>query len=249
MNKLQFLLQRSQVYSRIMADKMKKEKEAREKKESKEEKKLDGEVVENGDPSAEMAKSSTANGRSTRAGQVGEKKDAPLPKRATRGTAKRRNEEEKYLISDYIDHEDVKKEGEKVEKAPPSANGKVDKVTTRFKQPALITGATLRDYQLYGVEWLIGLYENGLNGILADEMGLGKVRRSSDDITLLQLIPDFFFYPLLVDTPNHCLLGTSQKQTAVWSFPSRMPSLDSSKLDGRDREVSILFLFLLGLFS
>ena len=26
---------------------------------------------------------------------------------------------------------------------------------------------------LKGVEWLISLYENGLNGILADEMGLG----------------------------------------------------------------------------
>ena len=33
----------------------------------------------------------------------------------------------------------------------------------------------LRDYQLAGVEWLISLWENGLNGILADEMGLGKV--------------------------------------------------------------------------
>lgn len=33
---------------------------------------------------------------------------------------------------------------------------------------------TLRSYQLAGVEWLISLYENGLNGILADEMGLGK---------------------------------------------------------------------------
>lgn len=44
-----------------------------------------------------------------------------------------------------------------------------------FAQPALITGAKLRDYQLAGVQWMISLYENGLNGILADEMGLGKV--------------------------------------------------------------------------
>ncbi|KAJ3309718.1 hypothetical protein HDV04_005835 [Boothiomyces sp. JEL0838] len=34
--------------------------------------------------------------------------------------------------------------------------------------------AKLRDYQVVGLEWLISLYENGLNGILADEMGLGK---------------------------------------------------------------------------
>ncbi len=44
------------------------------------------------------------------------------------------------------------------------------------QQPDLITGATLRDYQLAGVQWMVSLYENGLNGILADEMGLGKVR-------------------------------------------------------------------------
>ncbi|EKX50630.1 hypothetical protein GUITHDRAFT_103852 [Guillardia theta CCMP2712] len=32
----------------------------------------------------------------------------------------------------------------------------------------------LQSYQIDGVQWLISLYENGLNGILADEMGLGK---------------------------------------------------------------------------
>lgn len=37
-----------------------------------------------------------------------------------------------------------------------------------------MTGGILREYQLAGVEWLVSLWENGLNGILADEMGLGK---------------------------------------------------------------------------
>ena len=32
----------------------------------------------------------------------------------------------------------------------------------------------MRDYQVQGLNWLISLYENGINGILADEMGLGK---------------------------------------------------------------------------
>ncbi|GMF41308.1 unnamed protein product [Phytophthora fragariaefolia] len=44
----------------------------------------------------------------------------------------------------------------------------------QFKQPTLMTGGTLRDYQLEGIRWLCNLFENGLNGILADEMGLGK---------------------------------------------------------------------------
>lgn len=47
-----------------------------------------------------------------------------------------------------------------------------------LEQPKILTGATLRDYQLEGLDWLVTLYENGLNGILADEMGLGKTLQS-----------------------------------------------------------------------
>jgi ATP-dependent DNA helicase len=43
------------------------------------------------------------------------------------------------------------------------------------KQPSLLTGCVMKEYQLIGMDWLISLYENGINGILADEMGLGKV--------------------------------------------------------------------------
>lgn len=53
----------------------------------------------------------------------------------------------------------------------------VDVNDTRiFKQPQLITGTKLKDYQLEGVAWMAGLHENGISGILADDMGLGKVR-------------------------------------------------------------------------
>ena len=38
----------------------------------------------------------------------------------------------------------------------------------------LLTGGTLKSYQIKGVKWLISLWQNGLNGILADQMGLGK---------------------------------------------------------------------------
>jgi SNF2 family DNA or RNA helicase len=44
----------------------------------------------------------------------------------------------------------------------------------RTVQPELVTGGKMRDYQLFGINWLIQLFENGMNGILADEMGLGK---------------------------------------------------------------------------
>ena len=35
-----------------------------------------------------------------------------------------------------------------------------------FVQPALVTGATLKDYQLEGVAWMVSLWENGISGIL-----------------------------------------------------------------------------------
>ncbi|KAF9530771.1 SNF2 family N-terminal domain-containing protein [Crepidotus variabilis] len=43
-----------------------------------------------------------------------------------------------------------------------------------FQQPALITGAKLKPYQLEGLQWMVSLDQNGISGILADEMGLGK---------------------------------------------------------------------------
>ena len=40
--------------------------------------------------------------------------------------------------------------------------------------PDWIKGTELKEYQIDGLNWLIKLYKNGINGILADEMGLGK---------------------------------------------------------------------------
>ena len=41
-------------------------------------------------------------------------------------------------------------------------------------QPSNLVGGKLMPYQIEGLQWLLSLWENGLNGILADEMGLGK---------------------------------------------------------------------------
>eukprot|EP00299_Pterocystis_sp_00344_P019289 c9585_g3_i1.p1 GENE.c9585_g3_i1~~c9585_g3_i1.p1 ORF type:complete len:1293 (+),score=353.32 c9585_g3_i1:27-3905(+) len=43
-----------------------------------------------------------------------------------------------------------------------------------IEQPKAVVGGALKPYQIEGLQWLISLYNNGLNGILADEMGLGK---------------------------------------------------------------------------
>lgn len=57
-----------------------------------------------------------------------------------------------------------------------------EKVT---KQASILIGGTLKQYQLHGLEWLVSLYNNNLNGILADEMGLGKTIQTIALITYL----------------------------------------------------------------
>lgn len=59
-------------------------------------------------------------------------------------------------------------------------------VTERVdKQSALMVNGVLKQYQIKGLEWLVSLYNNNLNGILADEMGLGKTIQTIALITYL----------------------------------------------------------------
>ncbi|XP_038625559.1 probable global transcription activator SNF2L2 isoform X3 [Tachyglossus aculeatus] len=53
------------------------------------------------------------------------------------------------------------------------------------KQSALLINGSLKHYQLQGLEWMVSLYNNNLNGILADEMGLGKTIQTIALITYL----------------------------------------------------------------
>lgn len=55
-------------------------------------------------------------------------------------------------------------------------------------QPSVIKGGQMREYQMQGLNWLIHLYDNGINGILADEMGLGKTLQT---ISLLGYLHEF----------------------------------------------------------
>ena len=49
----------------------------------------------------------------------------------------------------------------------------------------MLKGGLLKEYQLKGLEWMVSLYNNRLNGILADEMGLGKTIQTISLITYL----------------------------------------------------------------
>ena len=80
-------------------------------------------------------------------------------------------------------------------------------ITRLYFQPSSLTGGKLTGYQLDGLNWLISLYERGLNGILADEMGLGKTIQS---IALMAYLKQFkkkngFF--LVIVPKSQCQIG------------------------------------------
>ena len=54
----------------------------------------------------------------------------------------------------------------KQENPDPSAIERENGPRPKFPQPALVTGAKLKDYQLEGVEWMVSLDKNGVSGIL-----------------------------------------------------------------------------------
>ncbi|XP_071453497.1 chromatin-remodeling complex ATPase chain Iswi-like [Hetaerina americana] len=72
------------------------------------------------------------------------------------------------------DHQHRKAEQEEDKELLAETNA-TTRIITRFEtSPPYIKSGELRDYQVRGLNWMISLYENGINGILADEMGLGK---------------------------------------------------------------------------
>jgi SWI/SNF-related matrix-associated actin-dependent regulator of chromatin subfamily A member 2/4 len=49
----------------------------------------------------------------------------------------------------------------------------------------MMVNGKLKEYQVKGLQWLVSLYNNNLNGILADEMGLGKTIQTIGLLTYL----------------------------------------------------------------
>jgi ATP-dependent DNA helicase len=86
---------------------------------------------------------------------------------------RKQREDDDYDLADYVDQQELAKRV-KVEEEPIDAKPVTHAQDVKTRQPSLITGGVMRDYQLAGMEWMVSLFENGLNGILADEMGLGK---------------------------------------------------------------------------
>eukprot|EP00981_Chlorochromonas_danica_P005429 scaffold1091_cov164-Ochromonas_danica.AAC.52 len=78
------------------------------------------------------------------------------------------DDDERAMAKEVGDDDDNEAEAEET---PPQT-------TVLLRQPSCVSGGAMRSYQLEGLNWMIRLQENGINGILADEMGLGKTLQS-----------------------------------------------------------------------
>lgn len=78
-----------------------------------------------------------------------------------------------------------------------------------ISQPTMLT-TKLKEYQLKGLNWLVNLYEQGINGILADEMGLGKTIQS---ISVMAYLAEYhnIWGPFLVIAPASTLHNWQQE--------------------------------------
>ena len=87
----------------------------------------------------------------------------------------------------------------------------------------------MRDYQIQGLNWLISLYENGINGILADEMGLGKTLQTISFIGYLRFLKGVHG-PHLITVPKSTLDNWSRE------FKRWIPEIKVLLLQGNKEE-------------
>jgi ATP-dependent helicase STH1/SNF2 len=98
-----------------------------------------------------------------------------------RSAAERYGDEDMYEDDEVAEGSDDEEGGRKVDYYAVAHRIKEDV----HVQPSMLGGGTLKEYQIKGLQWMISLYNNNLNGILADEMGLGKTIQTISLITYL----------------------------------------------------------------
>ncbi|EFN58004.1 hypothetical protein CHLNCDRAFT_34395 [Chlorella variabilis] len=96
-------------------------------------------------------------------------------------------------------------------------------------QPSVISGGKMREYQLQGLNWLIHLYDNGINGILADEMGLGKTLQT---ISLLGYLREFRG----ITGPHMVIVPKSTLHNWLNEFKRWCPVIKAVKFHGNREE-------------
>ncbi|KAI5179736.1 chromatin-remodeling ATPase INO80 [Nematocida sp. AWRm80] len=91
----------------------------------------------------------------------------------------------------------------------PVYNNSILPISESVKVPSILN-CTLKDYQKRGLEWLVSLYDQGINGMLADEMGLGKTVQSISFLAHLAE-NEGIWGPFLVITPASTLHNWEQE--------------------------------------
>lgn len=129
------------------------------------------------------------------------------------------------------DHRHRKTEQEEDEELLAESNTKA-KPTIRFDaSPHFIKNGEMRDYQVRGLNWMVSLYENGINGILADEMGLGKTLQT---ISLLGFMKHYKNVP----SPHIVIVPKSTLANWMNEFKKWCPSIRAVCLIG-DQEARV----------
>ncbi|KAJ8900564.1 hypothetical protein K2173_025341 [Erythroxylum novogranatense] len=110
---------------------------------------------------------------------------------------------EEVMIRNRFIEMNAPKDGSSVNKYYSLAHAVNERVV---RQPSMLRAGTLRDYQLVGLQWMLSLYNNKLNGILADEMGLGKTVQV---MALIAYLMEFKgnYGPHLIIVPNAVLVN------------------------------------------
>ncbi|PVF96711.1 hypothetical protein CPB86DRAFT_786641 [Serendipita vermifera] len=171
---LNFLVQKSTVYATIIGQRIEEQRAARAKQEER------------------AAKKSAAKGGSANA--------AATNKKRKRGEGESLLNVDKSEVDAMAANKLSKLEGGDVSRGRALIDDGEEEEKDEYQaQSPLITGATLKDYQLAGVQWLSTLHANGLNGILGDEMGLGKTLQT---IAFLAYLRDMGIWgPFLIVCP------------------------------------------------
>uniref|UniRef100_T1JJZ1 Chromatin-remodeling complex ATPase chain Iswi n=1 Tax=Strigamia maritima TaxID=126957 RepID=T1JJZ1_STRMM len=157
---------------------------------------------------------------------------AASPTKLKPGRPKLKKNDEKAKLSAVGDHRHRKTEQEEDEELLSESN-KGSKIITRFEEsPPYIKNGELRDYQVRGLNWMISLYENGINGILADEMGLGKTLQT---ISLLGYMKHYRSVP----SPHLVIVPKSTLHNWMAEFKRWCPSLRAVCLIGDQEQRSI----------